>query len=577
MFFARVSAVLHTERWLSFAAVLSRGLFGLICLFLVACDEPSSEEHVERARTFLEKGDIQASIIESKNAVQADRSNAAARLLLGQSYLKAVQLENAEKELIRARELGIDPKTAVEFLATVWLMQNKPELILGEFFPEDGQSQGERISIHLARAIAHYYLGDLEKAGEQFRLAREVDPNNLHALVGLSSVALEEGDLAEAERALASADLLDAENLNVLALTGDLNFRQGDLDSAEAAYRAMLRQRPDGIGARLALAQVEMVQDELDDAVNNIEQVLNRVPKHTGANFLRAAIALKNGNLQTAKIHSEHVLQINPEHRPSLLIAGAASLSLDQLEQAHRYLSAFLAQVPEHQVATGLLAQAQARLERLERYPVVLTKLLDSSADDQLLLTIRDPAIEWQSLLKVGGQLWVALEGGGGGAELDPCRSDAEAGPSDVLPEASQPLPWWGSLAEEDCATAAVERLGQALEEHRYAFVPNALLAELWLRNRQFAQMMRAVEGLLLDDPQRLSLLVLQGLAEEGRGENAKARDIFRRLTEAAPNSAEARFLLAMTYPVLSNGPGRRVQLEEALSRATFHGCFTGP
>lgn len=521
---------------------------------------------MERAKAYREQGNLAASIIELKNAVNVDRSNAAARLLLGQAYLRAGQLDSAEKEFLRARDLGLDPKTAVEMIATVWLMLDKAEHILGEFRPDDELPEDMRVTIHLARAIAYYHLGDLDNSDAEFRRAREIDPGNLHAAIGISSVALERGDLPEAQESLDLAGAQAADDMSVLALTGDLKFRQGDLEDAAAAYRSMLEQKPDGIGSRLALAQVELAQGKLDEAQQNIQQVLSRFPKHTGANYLRAAIALKQGDISTAKIHSERVLHVNPQHGPSLLIAGATALELDQLEQAYRYLSAFVAKVPDHEMAKALLAQASARLERMERYPARLTRLLDGTADDRLLLGIQDPEVAWRSLMGVAGRLWTDLEGvADADAPFDPCPDETDGPePAAAFPDASASLPWLPDLADQTCIDLAEARLERALQGKKYAFVPGVLFAQLLLRDRKFEEARYKVERLRLDEPERPGLLMLQGLAELGRGKASKARDMFRQVSDAAPESAAGRYLLAMTYLAPEDRDRRRAALEAA-------------
>ena len=131
---------------------------------LTACDDLSSEDYIERAQNHREQGDIQASIIELKNAVQADRRNPEARLLLGRSYLDVGQLKNAEKEFLRARDLGIDRETAIETLAAVWLMLREPSRVLEEFENDANAPPDQRVLLHLVRATAHYDLGDLSSA-----------------------------------------------------------------------------------------------------------------------------------------------------------------------------------------------------------------------------------------------------------------------------------------------------------------------------------------------------------------------------------------------------------------------------
>ena len=149
----------------------------------------------------------------------------------------------------------------------------------------------------------------------------------------------------------------------------------------------------------------------------------------------------------------------------------------------------------------------------------------------------------------------------------DFCQGDvANTSWAGAFPDPSEPLPWLADLNETECLSLVELRLQDVLGERRFAFVPNALQAQLDVRGRLFDRASRRVEGLLLEQPERRSLLVLQGVAELGQGEQAKARATFRRLTEFAPEVAASKYLLAMTYSMVGDRERRRDELEQALA-----------
>src|SRR3546814_20865342 len=66
---------------------------------------------LERAQQLFEEGDLPAAGVELKNALQRDPNDAEARFLLGRIHLKLGDARSAEKELLRARALGLsDPE-----------------------------------------------------------------------------------------------------------------------------------------------------------------------------------------------------------------------------------------------------------------------------------------------------------------------------------------------------------------------------------------------------------------------------------------------------------------------------------
>ena len=63
------------------------------------------EQHIQKAKEFQTKGDLRASIIELKNALQKKPDNAEARFLLGQTYVKTQLGSDAKKSYFKRKSL----------------------------------------------------------------------------------------------------------------------------------------------------------------------------------------------------------------------------------------------------------------------------------------------------------------------------------------------------------------------------------------------------------------------------------------------------------------------------------------
>src|SRR5690606_30636195 len=87
------------------------------CLLLACGDDLSSEDHLNNANEYIKQGKIAPAIIELKNAVRKDDSNASARATLGSLYFDRADYEDADKELSRALSAGMDPSVVVPVLA----------------------------------------------------------------------------------------------------------------------------------------------------------------------------------------------------------------------------------------------------------------------------------------------------------------------------------------------------------------------------------------------------------------------------------------------------------------------------
>ena len=523
-----------------------------------ACDDPGAEAYIQRAEAYRQKGEISASIIELKNALQQEPRNARARYLLGRSYLAIRDLASAEKELLRAREYGTPPEELAEPLAEVWLTQRQFEKVLEQLRVDDVASAGAKATVSIAHGRAHLAFGDLEGAMHEFETALKHDPNRPVALVGLARIAMRQGDEPGVARAVARAIELAPEDLNVLALKGDHDFRRADYASAETHYRTVLEARPDSIAVRLALARSQIFLGKTEQAVTHLDTVLARAKAHPDASYLRASLALEAKDYATAMLYSERVLLTHPDHAPSRLIAGVASYVLGQLELAERYLSGVLADDPAHNLAKRLHAATRARLERAKSGGSALMPLLDDSGTPQQLITAVDTITIARGHFEAGRAYFAGHSAEHGDAilkepkpgtpEIDEARSRLRS----ALQDAPRDVAMLARLANLESQGGNIEEADSLLEKaiaaEPYAIVPRALLGYLHLRSGRPAKALEVVRIALRDHPEHPVLLGLVGLAQLRGGQARGAKLTFRTLVDTRPDSAPARYLLALAY-----------------------------
>jgi tetratricopeptide (TPR) repeat protein len=523
---------------------------------LGACEKPDAEEYVRRARDHREKGDISASIIELKNALQQEPGNPQARFLLGQNYLTIRDL--AEKELLRARDYGMPADELAAPLAEVWMSQRQFEKLLAQIRIPETASAAAKAELAIARGRAHQALGDLDGAKREFDNALAQDPARPVALVGLARIAMRRGDEAEIDASVARAFAAAPEDLNVLALKGDHDFLRGDYASAEARYETVLTARPDSIVVRLALARTQILQGKSDPATGHLDLVLARARAHPDASFLRASLALDAKDYEAARVYSEQALLTNRNHAPSLLIAGAASYLVNRLEQADRHLSGVLAQDPENRLARQLHAATRVRIERAGVGRAGPVPLLDDSLEANALITLVDPKARVRRELEAGrayfaGQALAHPEtllilrqtmARDSGEIRSQLRAALEQDPRDV-----QSLVRLARIEHETGNDAGARSLLEdAIAADPYSVVPRALLGQLHFYGRRPKQTLDAIGVALRDQPEHPVLLGLKGLAQLQAGRPSDAKLIFRTLVEIEPGDPQAQHLLALAY-----------------------------
>src|SRR5438445_12155953 len=92
----------------------------------------SEQERLQRAKNFQDEGKLQSSVIELKNALQKNPNNAQARWLLGEIYVDLGQAAEAEKELLKAKELGVAEETVKVPLGKALLTQRLYQRVLSD-------------------------------------------------------------------------------------------------------------------------------------------------------------------------------------------------------------------------------------------------------------------------------------------------------------------------------------------------------------------------------------------------------------------------------------------------------------
>lgn len=536
--------------------LLCAGLAMLVALG--ACEKYDAAEYVRRARDYREKGDISASIIELKNALQQEPGNARARFLLGQNYLTTGDIAGAEKELLRARDYGMPVDELAEPLAEVWISRRQFKKVLTEIQVPETASAAVKATLAIARGRAYRALGDLGGAKQEFDRALAQGPKHPVALVGLARIAMRLGDRVEIDESVARAFEAAPQDLNVLALKGDHDFLRGDYVSAEVRYQAVVTARPGSIVVRVALARAQILLGKTDSARGHLDLVLARAKAYPNASYLRASLALEAKDYERARLYSEQVLLTKPNHVPSLLIAGAANYLLNRLEQADRHLARVLARNPEHRLARQLHADTRFRIDRARDGQAASAPLLDDSLDPRELVTLVDPEARAGAEIAAGRAYFAGLAGAYPETVLNPGQTLAgDAGEvrsqlRTAVEQAPREVQSLIRLARFEFETGndaeAISLLEDAMAADPYSVVPRALLGQLHFMGRRPEQTLEVIGIALRDHPKHPVLLGLKGLSQLQAGRPSGAKAVFRSLVELEPGDAQAQYLLALAY-----------------------------
>lgn len=544
----RQSDVARTKRGALAAA------FAVAILALGACDPRGSasvEQLLKRAQEHRSAGNIRASVIELKNALQKEPQNPNARLLLGQAFVDLGDSAAAEIELRRAQELGADADRAALLLAETRILQARFDQVLRDLPVNENASPATKAAMLGLRGRAHLGLGQRVAAEEAFKAALELDEKAVDARLGLARIAFATGDQAKGREHIALAAQFSPDDVKVLAFQGDIAFANGDYDAAEEFYRQILKSRKDDIvalNAQLGISRAQIAAGKLKDATARLTQLLKIAPNDPATNYLRALAAYQSKEYQLAKTHAELALRAARSHRPSLFIAGASNYALGQYEQAFRHLTAFVTDVPNSVEGRKLLAATQMKMGQAQKAVGTLQQAAKQGGEDAQLLAMIGAATAQAGDFRSAARYFERAVA----KEPDNATLRTQLGATQLAT---------GNVA------GGIEELEKAAQQDPEGRADVALIVA-HLRSNEFAKALEAAKKLQEKRPTDSSGYTLAGMAEIGNKNVAGAKAAFAKALEVKPGDRNAIKNLAALAINENAFDEARKYYQDALNRA---------
>lgn len=364
-------------------------------LALPGCDSVAgltAEEHIERAKDMQAKGDLRGGILELKNAVQKDPNSTQARFLLGQIYVNTKQGDAAEKELTKARELGLDEESIKVPLGEALLLNRDYKRLLADIRPSEQTSSSNKAKILTLHGNANMGLRQWEQACELFGQALDVEKSHAPAHWGLAKCAVINDKPDEARAHLDTAIKLDPKNPESWILLGEFERYRNNLEAAEKAYSTALKLAPDNFQGLAERANTYIFLGQPERANADIKKLKQLAPRHFLVDYLQALENSRAGKVAEALEGVQKALQGNPNYPPALYLLGTLQHQLGQNEQAARALVQYLRMLPGDRAARTLLARVQLALNQPDQSLALIQPLLQANPTDAILLSLASQA-----------------------------------------------------------------------------------------------------------------------------------------------------------------------------------------
>ncbi len=161
-----------------------------------------------------------------------------------------------------------------------------------------------------------------QMASDQFKLANQLDPLNIEAMIGQANVAVDQGRIDEAVARLTEDVMIVPEHYEIHALLGRLKFYQQEYREAEEYLVKAFENRPSIPYVSGDLGFLYLQRGQFKDARRFLALALRLTPSDANTLRLLAEAEFGNNNFEVATDLFEKVVEVAPNRRrPKLMLA----------------------------------------------------------------------------------------------------------------------------------------------------------------------------------------------------------------------------------------------------------------
>lgn len=363
------------------------------CFALLLGCQPSPEERIARAASFMDEADYRAAIIELKNALRRDTENVEARALLAESSAQLGDYPTAVSEYERVLGLGQTDEKNWLGLGRALLRQGRAAECLERVLPNlDAEATGVESLVFQGDVMA--VLGNLQDAEKLYSRAVELASDSDTALIGMAVIAAGGGDNEAANNYVSRAIEKNPDSAFAWRAKGNFERTRRDHAAAASAYEvAASKETPhtpisDQFVTRVNHIGVLLDSREFEQAGELLDDIRRLSPGHPLLNFLRGRLAYGTGDYDKAQDYLQEYLSQVPNDLRGQAILGAVNFSQNYYRQAEMFLRQAVSQNVGGDLTRRLLAETQLRLKKPGEALQSLQSFDTDSTNDPVLLAM---------------------------------------------------------------------------------------------------------------------------------------------------------------------------------------------
>ena len=366
-----------------------------LALAITACSEQVSvESHLENAKSYLSQNKINESIIELKNAIKADSSNAEARFSLGQIYLDLGHGAAAVKELERAKQYNYEINKVIPLLARAYIITGSDVDVLALSDVASKLSNEEQSRYLAYKTLAALRSEQLDLAKNSAALAQSIEGNHLFKKLASAYIRLSEAKYDDVKDLILQILEIDANQVDTLMLQAQVSMVTKDYQQAVASFKSYLSLQPRAGIVQLQLAEALLKSEQFDEAEKYADAILARYKTQTFAHYIKAMVAFNRKDYHKASEHAE--FSISHDYSPfSLkLVAGASAFYVKNWQISYKHLSSSVKYLAKDHLARRMLAVTQLELGLVDEISTTVSSFEGGLGDAELVSSLSYKLIE---------------------------------------------------------------------------------------------------------------------------------------------------------------------------------------
>lgn len=535
-------------------------LSGLLAALLIiaspsvlAQDAAKASRFYEDALQRYEKRDIPGTIIQLKNALQADKSQLAVHVLLGKALLANSEPGAAEVEFGEAIRMGVNRAEVAVHLAAAMNAQGKqPQMLDDPRLQPAGLPPGVQQQVMLLRAAAQSDMGDPKAALATVLAARALNTADANSWIAEIPLRIRNRQFAEAHAAADQGLKLSPDDGEALYQKASIFHASSDAPQALAGYDRAIKAQPNHTDSRLARAGLLIDLNRDADALAEVNELQKLKPNDPRGAYLRALLADRARDPGGAKAALKKITDLldpvpidHLRYRTQLLMLnGLAHYSLGELEKSKPYLELASKQQPGSPLIK-LLAQVAIAEPNISR----AIELLDAyvkvrPGDGQALLMLASAHMKQGRHARAVQLMQDALK----------AKDSSEYRTALGL-----------SLLQSGQASMAEEQLAKAYKADAKQTYAGLALVTVYLRGNDLAKALAVAESLARANPSNATVLMVQAYAKTQARDYAGARVGYEKALKLDANQLEAKLGLARIDAITGNFAAADKRLRAAL------------